>query len=198
MAARGLHRRSAWWVLTACVVAAIAAPETRAAWTPAQLVSPSMATSEQLDVAVNDAGDIVAAWRRGDGLTHRVEYRVRHGSSWSAAAFASPAGSEVEDPHVAVDHQGDALFVWRRIVGGTGSIEARALSATGELGAVRRVSMPDQDAAEPRIALDGAGDAVIAWRRSDGLTTRIQARDWAPGGAVGPIATLSAAGLSAS
>src|SRR3954464_5767277 len=146
MAARRHPRRIA--LFATCAATILWPAGAHAAFTPAVPVSPSMPSSQQLDVAVDDAGDMIAAWRGGEGLKPRVMYRVRHNGSWSAIAFASPAGAQGENPHGPLDEQGNALFVWRHQSEGSCRIEARPLSAAGALGAIQRVSMAGGDAAE--------------------------------------------------
>ena len=173
---------------------AVVVPGASAAWTPPQTLSPSTPYATQPHVAVGGNGDAVAVYLRGDGLTPRVEYLVRHGSTWSSVAFLTAEGVEADDPHVAMDDAGNALVVYRRLVAGKWAIEGRLRSPDGTLGPAQRFSDPGQDAAEPRVAFDGSGDAVVAWRRSDGFTDRLQTRVRSAAGVLGPTATLSSVG----
>jgi hypothetical protein len=58
-------------------------------------------------------------------------------------------------------------------------------------------SAAGQDAFDPQVAVDGAGDAVAVWSRFDGTDYRIQARTRSAAGVLGPIQTLSGAGQDA-
>jgi hypothetical protein len=59
------------------------------------------------------------------------------------------------------------------------------------------VSDPGQDAQQPQVVEDSAGNTLMVWTRSDGTNSRIQARSRAPGGSFGPVATISIAGRDA-
>jgi hypothetical protein len=62
------------------------------------------------------------------------------------------------------------------------------------------VSLSDagQNAVSPQVAVDPAGDAVVAWQRSNGAHTVVQASVRPAGGSFGPAATLSDATQDAS
>jgi hypothetical protein len=160
-------------------------------------------------VALDAGGDALAVWKGSDGSFFRVQARAR-----SAAGVLGPletlsaGGRSAFEPQVAVDADGDALAVWRRRDGigpcsnfGCFRIQARARSATGTLGAVQTLSPPDQDAIEPQVAVDADGDALVVWRRRDGVGPcsslgcfRVQARARSAAGVLRPVQTLSAAG----
>ncbi|HEX6229975.1 MAG TPA: hypothetical protein VFZ41_11005, partial [Solirubrobacterales bacterium] len=59
------------------------------------------------------------------------------------------------------------------------------------------LSVLGQDAEEPQVGVDSAGNAVAVWSRSNGSHTIIQAAVRPAGGTWGPVADLSAAGRDA-
>ena len=73
---------------------------------------------------------------------------------------------------------------------------------SGALGQILDLSAAGQNAGGgPQVALDGVGNAMFAWSRSDGSSplpdpccTRVQVRPRSAGGALGSVETLSAAG----
>jgi hypothetical protein len=109
----------------------------------------------------------------------------------------SASGQEAVAPHVEVGTDGDAVLTWLRFDGANWRAQARTRSAAGTLGPVQTLSSSGRDAAQPRVAVDADGEAVIAWSRHDGANFRVQARARTAAGVLGPVQTLSAAGKTA-
>jgi glucose/arabinose dehydrogenase len=150
------------------------------------------------DVAADPNGNSVFTWRHFDGTNQRIQARVRSASgALSAVQTVSAAGQDAFDPRVAVDAAGDAVFTWRRFDGTNYRIESRVRSASGALSAVQTLSDPGQDAFDPQVAVDPAGDAVFAWRRSDGSNERIQSVARSAAGNLSAVQTLSRLGRDA-
>src|SRR4051794_4613120 len=59
------------------------------------------------------------------------------------------------------------------------------------------VSGAGQDAYEPEVVEDPAGNVLMVWTRFDGANTRVQAQSRAANGTFGPVATISIAGRDA-
>ena len=125
--------------------------------------------------------------------------------SVAAAAWTAPvtlSGLNADFPQVAVDPQGNAIFTWEKFDGSNTRIQARRRSAAGVLSPIQNLSAAGQDAFAPQVAVDGAGNAIFAWARFDGsdppsCCLRVQTRKRGPGGALGPVQTLSPAGQNA-
>jgi hypothetical protein len=109
----------------------------------------------------------------------------------------SPPGEDALTTAVGIDAEGDAVFTWLRSDGTNERVEARSRSSDGGLSPVQTLSPPGEDAFEPRIGVDRTGDAVFAWRRSDGTNERIEAIARSAGGVLSPVQTLSPAGQDA-
>ena len=61
-----------------------------------------------LDLAVNAAGDAVAAWSRSNGTRELIEASLRaHGGSWDAPVFLSGSGQAAHAPTVGIDGGGN-------------------------------------------------------------------------------------------
>jgi microcompartment protein CcmK/EutM len=99
---------------------------------------------------------------------------------------------------VAVDSHGNAVLVWYRDDGANWRIQARRRTASGSFSAVQSISPVGQDAVNPQVAVDGNGNAVIAWTRYDGANNRVQVRRRTTSGSLSAVQTISAAGQSAS
>ncbi len=111
-------------------------------------------------------------------------------AAWTAPVDLSPGGQSADGEQVAVDPQGNAMVVWRRSDGTNERIEARTRSVTGEPGAVQLLSPAGSDAAQPQVAVDGHGKALVVWSRFDGTTYRVEARARKASGELAPIKTV--------
>lgn len=162
----------------ACLVL-LAGPATAGAagWVPA---TPSAATSANgpsgAVVAVDPAGDAIAAWTDDDGVgTQSLIVATRPaGGPWSTPApVANDAG--VDAPAVTMDAAGNATVVWIESADGT-AFTARARrrdAATGTWGPTEDFPRGDVDnVADPltQVHADALGDVVAAWVEHDGGT----------------------------
>jgi len=154
------------------------------------------------DIAVDTNGDAVVVWIRA-GL---IQARARSAAgTLSAVQTLSGAGQNAVAPQVAVDANGDALVVWGRFDGTTQCgglpgclrIQTRSRSASGTFGTVQTLSSAGQSATQPQVAIDPNGNAVFAWRRSDGTNTRVEARARSAAGTLGAVQLVSPAGQNA-
>jgi hypothetical protein len=107
------------------------------------------------------------------------------------------AGVPVDNQDIATNANGTAVAVWIRSDGSNIRVQARTRSATGVLGPVLDISDAGQQAVTPQVAVDGTGNAVLAWTRSDGFNTRVQIRTLSAAGILGPVQTLTNAGSDA-
>jgi hypothetical protein len=130
----------------------------------------------------------------------QVQARVRSAAGvWGPVETLSEAGEVVRlDSHqVAMSAGGDALVVWERFDGTTGTtkaLRARARSAAGVFGPIERISPRDEPAAEPQVAIDADGNALVAWVGIVGTDSVIRARARSAAGIWGRIKTLSEPG----
>ena len=76
---------------------------------------------------------------------------------------------------MAIDPAGDAVAVWDRPNGSNFIVQAAARPAGGSFGAPVDLSLAGQNAFDPQVAIDPAGDAVAVWDRSNGANTIVQA-----------------------
>jgi hypothetical protein len=113
------------------------------------------------------------------------------GASWQPVQTLSAAGGEAHEPKVAFDPAGNALVVWDRQGGGDIRAQGRFRPAGGTFGATENFSFPGVDAIRPQIDFESDGDALVVWRRIDGASDRVQARDRSAGGALGTVGNLT-------
>jgi len=138
-------------------------------------------------LGIDSAGDVIAAW--DDILDQEVTYAVlRAGSgSWGPAQTLSTESmqGEAHNPSLAVSPDGSVVVAF---TGGNDAIWAISGSITGGFSAPVFVAAGDygKDSA-PKVALDDAGQASLAWSR----TGRIEAATRSPGGTWSAAAVLA-------
>lgn len=136
---------------------------------PSPVENDNTGDAEQPQVAMDAAGNAVAVWV----LEHATGRNIWTNTytpdiGWQQPeCLSEPLAEGVDRPAVAMNAAGDAIIVWqqgpsygrqvwatRREVGGSWSLRARIDEPA--LG----------DARNPRVALDGAGNATVAWERT--------------------------------
>lgn len=200
-----MHRRTrsatvAAWMLVAAL--AVAAPSAWAA--PAWLAQADLtATGENASVpavAMNGAGDAVVAWQRASGTGFFAQASLRDaGTNFSTPLELGPAGfEELGPPQAAIDGAGTAIVVWQRFdaMSTNTVVQAAIRPAGGSFGAPVPLSATGSGAVHPQIAMNAAGDAVVAWEHLVGQTMAVQAVVRPAGGTFSAPVDLSAAGLS--
>lgn len=76
-------------------------------------LTPEERRVEGIDLAVNDAGDAVAAWTRSNGTRDLVEAALRaHGKAFAPAAFVSRTDQAAHAATVGIDSGGHATMAW--------------------------------------------------------------------------------------
>jgi hypothetical protein len=184
--------------LFALVIAATVPATAQATFgAPVDLSDPMQpATAPQVAVAGN--GTALAVWQRFDGTNQVIEARkVMPGNVLGPVLTLSVTGEDAVFPEVAADPNNNFVVVWTRSDGTNTRIQDRRVNSTGTLTAIQTLSPASRDAADPDIAIDGLGNALIAWDRFDGTKLRIQTRTRAPGGTLGAVQTISDAGRDA-
>jgi hypothetical protein len=169
-------------------------------------------------IAIDGSGNVVAVWRLLDigGTIIQSSRLVAGGVGWSTPeqlSVFSETGTSSDNPQVAANGSGNAVAVWQQ---GNGSNTIIRFSQSTDGGASwsepTDLSELGQSAITPEVAVDGSGNAVALWRRSNGENDIIQAsfssaidgggggEELANTGAGGPVndtALVASAGLLA-
>ncbi|HQZ39332.1 MAG TPA: fibronectin type III domain-containing protein [Vicinamibacterales bacterium] len=166
-------------------------------------------------LSMDDAGDGVAVWARGNGSATIVQASAYDGASgaWSAPVDLSAVGYPASDPHVSRARTGvAAVAVWKRSNGTTQQIESSRLDpGPGTWSDPVTLSYAGADAFESDVIADEDGNALAAWTRFDGNFRSLQtarysvsAAAWSPaanrtagGNVQGPNLSMDAAGNAA-
>ncbi len=143
-------------------------------------ISPDGQDSVEPQVALNDNGDAIIAWRQSDGANEQIFRSERRDGSWTDPVNLldniSPSGQNAISPQVAMNNNGQAIIVWFQNDGANSQVfrsEYRNGSWTDPSGLSDNISPDGQDAGLHRVAMNDDGDAVIAWVQSDGTNNQI-------------------------
>ena len=149
-------------------------------------------------VVVDERGNSLAVWTEEIGGVPEVRsaFRPRTGD-WSTGARISSEGSAAFSPRVAVDGHSSIIAAWTAddgTGGGNSFIQAALRPAGGSFGALASVSSEVGIASDPQVAFDERDNALLAWARYDGLSTRIETSFHPRGGGFDVPQTISPAG----
>ncbi len=148
------------------LVAEVASRPASGGWiAPEQISTPALEAHAPV-VAVDSAGDAVAAWYRFDGSVGSVEGTdLAAGGSWASPVRISPVGAEAEAPQVAMSPAGAAQVVWSGWVESTHNYALRTsnLLPNGAWRASNQISLEGEEAYGPHVALDHSGHSVVVW-----------------------------------
>ncbi len=136
-----------------------------AGWTAVQAVSDSLTNTDQ-DVVVDAAGTTTAVWTQleaGQPLGILAATRPA-GGDWDAPQPVTPSGDAPTEPSLAIDPSGRLTVAY--ITGGTPTdIGARTRAPGGAWTGYGLVSAlaAGAEGQQPTVAVDDAGQAVVAW-----------------------------------
>lgn len=184
------------WGPESAIVQAATRPAGGTFSAPVDLSAPGNVSGAQ--VATN-AGETVAAWARVDSTPSSIVQAATRsaGGAFSAVADLSAAGHGGVDPQVGVDAAGNAVAIWSRFDGTSRVVQVATRPAGHLFGAPTDLSLAGRDALVPGLAVNPAGDAVVAWQRSNGTNTIVQSAVARAGAGFAPPADLSLPGRDA-
>jgi hypothetical protein len=120
-------------------------------------------------VAVDPAGNAVAAWSQSDGSSQRTRAAFRPaGGAFGPADTISAAGVNTQDVSVAMDAAGNAIAVWATF-GGLSRVHWSYRPAGGAFPPAGTSITAGATSSQqyPRLAMDAAGNAVVAYQAYD-------------------------------
>jgi hypothetical protein len=147
-------------------------------------------------VAMNDRGDTVVAWTRGEGPDGVVQASFRPaGGAFGVPVSLSTGGEVASDPRVAIDEAGDATVVWDRA--GEVVEEATRPAGTGSFSKAAAISDVAEPAIQPFVAMNAEGDTAVTWTGFNGTDELVQVAVRPAGGTFGNAVSVSSAGGNA-
>jgi hypothetical protein len=128
---------------------------------PAAVVA-AAATSGELGVLVDGAGDQLYSWTpSGARQQLHAVWRSAAGSFGPEQSLGVTAAFASDGPEVALDAAGSAVAVTASQ--STGPLSVRFASRLGRFGAARRVGTAGRFADMPAVSIDGGGRTLLAW-----------------------------------
>ncbi len=113
-----------------------------------------------------------------NGKTIKVR-KNSSGSSWDSAVVLaeSVAGNYLNPPQIGVDRSGNVIVVWAYQEGiNNRSIHAKRYTPAGgweTTATILRSGVTSTISREPKLAVAGNGDAMVVWKESDGLKSKL-------------------------
>jgi hypothetical protein len=163
-----------------CVLAVLAvalpADAGAAGWLPLDATVNTGGVADGARVAVDDAGNVYAAWTEGSFL--EVSKRPVGGVFETPQTINTASGVSADGPDIGVDGAGNAVVVWQQSSGaGVASIQIarRAAGATAFGSGTTLSGVNYQSGGPPRIAVNSAGEAIVAYRDLATSTNEITA-----------------------
>jgi hypothetical protein len=168
------------------------------AWSSPRRISEPAAATESPRLAMDALGNAVAVWQRSTGHDSVVQAAVRPaGGDWSDPQNLSGPGEVAFNADVAI-RASRATAVWMALGDRHTAIETSSRAIDGAWGPAETISGAIGNASSPVVKVDDAGEAVAAWRWSDGAFLVVQAAARSGGGAWSAPEVLSGPGRSAS
>lgn len=143
-------------------------------------------------VAVSASGAVAVAWLDETAGQYEVAIRLPSGT-FSAPIEAGPTGGALpQRTSVAIDDLGDVLVGEFEERSGGNGVAAYGWIPAGGSPSATAISKPGDEASLPVVALDGAGDAIVAWYDKNGGPRDIARAITRPaGGAFGSVRNLT-------
>jgi hypothetical protein len=159
-------------------------------WTsPADIGEVALGAAPEPWIAVDWEGRATVIWK--DAGVIESAFRPFAGS-WEAPVPLSP--EESFTPQAAMDARGDTTVAWMHFDGSNYVVESAYRPEGAEWEAPTLVSQPGEDGGNPHVALDAAGDSLVAWRGEDEGKEFVRAAYRPTGGSWGAASDVSTEG----
>lgn len=123
--------------------------------------------ADQVDVALDPAGNGVAVWRQLQGSRPDVWASSFVDGIWGAAGpIETNEDENAIAPRVALDGVGDGVAVWLQLAGASTDVWTNRYEG-GAWGTAERLETLDGSANTARVALDSAGNGFAIWTQRD-------------------------------
>jgi PKD domain len=177
-----------------------ASRSTDGTWSKASALSgPDATGSIAPQVALEGAADVLAVWSRSTAKGSVIEAATKSAvnGTWSQAGEPFPVAHDAIAPSLAVNRRGDGVIVWTNSDQSGLSVMAAHRRPGNVWGPPTTLSGPPPGALSPRVALDGRGNALVAWTQPQGGFSRVYAASLTAGGGWSAARALSRAGADA-
>lgn len=127
------------------------------------------------DAAMDSSGVLHILWMQeepvpgGQGIIDLYSSSYTPGAGWSQSVLMENLPGPVIEVEIDANARGDAVAVWsQNLASGDSAIFASFSPVGQDWGTAQQISMLPEIASGPTVALDADGNAVAAWRQSDG------------------------------
>jgi Glucodextranase, domain B len=146
-------------------------------WAPAVAIDQGYDYSLSPVVAMNGAGVAFVVWEVYTGPTYTIfANRYVPGTGWATAQSLETTTNYSYAPDVAVDGAGNAIATWEESDGGTLHIYGARFSTTLGWLAPLNLETGTNYSFYPSVAMDSAGNGVVAWVEFDGVHADLWAK----------------------
>ena len=136
-------------------------------WSSATQIGSSPGAAFAPQVGVDPRGGAISVWEQWDGVRYAI--RSSHydgGAGWSPSTAIDAGSGNAFVPHVAVDPTGNAVAVWQQWDGRNLHVWANryviGLGWSNATSVEKLVGL----SSEPRLGIDGHGNAIAVWENS--------------------------------
>ncbi len=162
-------------------------------WGPATIIDAGSTGANNPQVSFDSAGNAIAVWDQSDGTNYRI-YANRYvaGTGWGTAAIIDAGPNYAYLPQVSIDSAGNAIAVWKQWDGTHYRIYANRYVAGTVWGTAAIIDAGPNNANNPQVSFDSAGNAIAVWEQWDGTNYRIYANRYVAGTGWGTAAIIDA------
>ncbi|MBE3047526.1 hypothetical protein IMZ48_34435 [Candidatus Bathyarchaeota archaeon] len=138
-------------------------------WEPPEMVSANSYNAQPPSIGVDGVGNAVVVWSDKSSTTYNIwANRYVLGKGWGMQTLIENDDTgDCQSPRVAVDGAGNAIAVWHLmelpLFGAVHVVANRYIADVGWGSATLLETNATNQAWNPRIAMDGAGNAIAVW-----------------------------------
>ena len=150
-------------------IEAASLPAGGAGWAPPVRISTRVGSYEpgSQEVTIDGQGRASVVWQRES--VNRIEATTQHADgSWETPVVISPAGEPSSEPDVAAGAGGGIVAVWAGESAGKMILQFASRPAGASAWSAAANLPAEAKAEQPRVAVDGQGDALASWTHYTG------------------------------
>lgn len=149
-------------------------------------------------VAASGDGSFMALWTQPGAFIEVWARRFQPGAGWQAPARVDAAPNGTMSPELAMDASGGAVAVWVQNGAGDSAVWSSRHAPDSGWDTPVQVESAPRDPARPVVAMDAAGNALVAWHQWENGGSTVWAnrlpagRDWGQARRLGGTTTVFA------